>query len=130
MPFSIIEDERIQGYIILGRSKFENVGYITGCCVLDEYFEQVMELLMSYAIKYFLSKSVTFVDAWLAGNNFESRKYSSWLKRVGFVSLSLDTRMVLKVLTNESNLPVNPGYLEWWFITNIFSEGVEWRRAF
>lgn len=123
--WAAIEDDRIRGYVILGRSKHENVGYITDFCVLDKQFAPVAGLLMSHTVKYFVSQGVAFIDAWILGNNLESKRYSSWLRRSGFLSLSLGTCMILKVLASDRSFPADPSSLEQWFITNIFSEGVE-----
>jgi len=44
-----VENDRIQGYVIAGRSKHDNAGYIIDFCILDEHFEEVAGLLMSHA---------------------------------------------------------------------------------
>lgn len=119
-----VENGRIQGYVILGRSKYENVGDITDFCVLDEHFEEVAGLLISHAVEYFRSQGIAFVDAWRVGNTTESKRYLSWLKKFGFLPLPLGSCIVLKVLVEEGSLPAKPSDLDHWFITNLFSEGV------
>jgi len=119
-----VENGRIQGYVIVGRSKYENVGDITDFCVLDEHFEEVAGLLISHAVEYFRPQGIAFVDAWRVGNTTESKRYLSWLKKFGFLPLPLGSCIVLKVLAEEGSLPAEPSDLDHWFITNLFSEGV------
>jgi len=119
-----VEGDSIQGYVILSRSKHEPVGYITDFCVLEEHFEGVAGLLISRAVEYFLSQGIAFVSAWHVGNNPESKRYSSWLKKFGFLSPPIiESCIVLKVLAKEESLPAEPSDLDNWFITELFSEG-------
>ena len=99
------------------------MGYITDLCVLDEHFEEVTGLLISRAVEYFQSQGIAFVDAWRAGNNPESKRYSSWLKKFGFLPLPVRRCIVLKVLAEEGSLPAEPNDPDQWFITELFSEG-------
>ena len=122
---TVIKNDRIQGYVLLGKSKRENMGYMTDLCVLSEYFEEVAELLIGHAVEYFRSQGVANVDAWRVGNNREMKTHSCSLRRFGFVSVPMGSCIVMKVLAEDGNLPVDPNQLNQWFITNLFSEGVE-----
>jgi len=52
------------------------------------------------------------------------KRYSSCLRKFGFIPLPIGSCIVLKVLTEEGSLPAEPSDLDNWFITNLFSEGV------
>ena len=117
------KDDEIQGYIILSKNKHENVGSITDFCVRNKYFSETVRLLMTHALKYFRSQRVAFVDAWYVNSNRDARKYSSSLKRLGFLTIPRVSGIVLKVLAKETDLPVKPTDIERWFITMLFSEG-------
>ena len=118
-----VKDDRIQGYVILGKSKHENVGQITDFCSLDGHFKEVTELLITYALEYFQSQGVAYVDAWQAGKGLETKRFYSLLRRFGFLSFPWGSPVVLKLLTEEQNFPGKPTDIDQWFITSLFSEG-------
>lgn len=121
---TVVDDDRIQGYVILGRSKHANTGFVTDFCVLDEHFEEVAGLLISHAVDYFRSQGIAFVSAWHVGNNPEAKRCSYWLRKFGFLPTPVKSCVVLKVLAEEGSLPTKPSDLNQWFITELFSEGV------
>ena len=120
---AVIYNDKIQGYIVIGRSKIVNLGYITDLCVLDEYSEEVSRLLVSHAIACLHDQGVCYIDAWCVGNSPQTKQYSSYLIKSGFLPVPRASYVVMKVLSGEGNLPVDPYLLNQWFITEIFSEG-------
>lgn len=119
-----VKDNEIQGYVITSKSKYENVGSITDFCMLDQYFDKAAGLLMSHAVEHFHSQGIAYIDAWRVGSNPEMKRYSSCLRKFGFIPLPIGSCIVLKVLAEEGSLPAEPSDLDNWFITNLFSEGV------
>ena len=122
--WAVTVDDVIQGYVILGINRRENVGYIVDICVLNQYYEEVAGLLMSHAVKYFRSRKIAYVDAWHAGKNQETKTFSSLLRKSGFITLPMGSSMVMKTLVAKESLPADPGHMNQWFITHLFSEGV------
>jgi len=120
---AIIENSKIQGYMVLGINKYGNVGSITDLCVLNEYFEEVAGGLISHAVDYFRAQGVSHIDAWCAGNNLQTKKYSACLRKVGFLRVHMGSCVVIKLLSEKGCHPADPYCLDQWFITEIFSEG-------
>ncbi len=75
-------------------------------------------------LKLFLSQDVGFVDAWRIGNSSETKRYSSCLRRFGFMPLPIGSHFDLKLLRGKEAPPGNLVDLDQWFITSLFSEGV------
>lgn len=120
---AVVQDNEVQGYVIISKDKYENVGSITDFCVLEEYFDDTAGLLMTCAIESLRSQGVAQVYAWYVNDNLEGRKYSSWLRRMGFLPLPIGSSIVIKSLAEEQNFPGKPTNLDHWFITLLFSEG-------
>jgi GNAT superfamily N-acetyltransferase len=120
-----VKDGEIQGYVILSKSKHQNVGSVTDFCVRDKYFNDTARLLMTQALEYFRSQGVAYVDAWYINSNREAKKYSSSLKSLGFLTIPKPSSVMLKLLVQETDIPLKPTDIKQWFITMLFSQGIE-----
>jgi hypothetical protein len=118
-----LENNQIKAYIIIGQKNNVNMAYLTDLCVLDG-FEKAAESLLSHAIQCLKLEHIAFVDAWRMGKNPETKKYSKYLTRFGFIPLPAGSPFAVKSLSDEKMLPADPQELDNWFLTEIFSEGV------